>query len=172
MLARYSRTSRTFARTHITHASYARITLTPCTQAIRACLARTHAGEYGDYGISKLTEWPILQVRYLGCKSMKLKKSSRVFNSMISTFHVPFRNASLFRIFYEIENLKVNVVKVRIRKCWGFMRLQVLQINISFEHFIWFFFKMPVFIPLLMHFKKIKKKWSIETQNERKTYIL
>ena len=36
-------------------------------------------------GISKLKGWPILEVRYLGCKSMKLKKSNGVLKSMILT---------------------------------------------------------------------------------------
>ena len=36
-------------------------------------------------GISKLKGWPILEERYLGCKSMKLKKSNGVSKSMILT---------------------------------------------------------------------------------------
>ena len=81
-------------------------------------------------GILKLKRWPILELRYLGSKLMKPEKSNGVLKSMLqlqnlklghsdSVFHmlhVPFANHVVFCIFYEIKNLKKNVVKVRIRK--------------------------------------------------------
>ena len=41
-------------------------------------------------GISKLKGWPVVEVRYLGCKSMKLEKSKGDLKSMIWTLKSQF----------------------------------------------------------------------------------
>ena len=67
-------------------------------------------------GISKLKGWLILQVRYLGCKSLKLKKFYGVFKSIDSSlghsdnvflmFHVSFPNRVVSSHFLRVRKLK------------------------------------------------------------------
>ena len=59
---------------------------------------------------------------------------------------------------------KVNIMytthpvgSLRELKCWNWhVCLWILHINIIFENFVWFF-QCSVFVPLLVHFKKLRK---------------
>ena len=76
-------------------------------------------------GIRNLNWWPILDVRYLDCKSIKLKKSNGVFKSTISTsnlksvhsdnvfymIHVPFANCVVSSHFLRDRKLQKMLLK-------------------------------------------------------------
>ena len=123
-------------------------------------------------GMSKLNGWPILEVRYLGCKSMKLKKILRGFQEYDFDFKISnwatritsftcstflLLTESLFRIFYKIEKLK----KKRAESAYSR--------NISIVHESCIALLQFAFFPTLFGLRDIRRKhlkWFVFVQSE------